>query len=60
MMSNMCKCEEMLEWVNSQLNDYPEDNLTDFEVYSFATLSLVKRQMEQMMGLESDDTDGDL
>ena len=55
----MCKCEEILEWVNSQLDEYPEENLTDFEVYSYATLSLVKRQIEQMMGVESDEGNGD-
>mgnify|MGYP000102793188 FL=1 len=56
----MCKCEEILEWVNNQLNEYPEEDLTDFEVYSYATLSLVKRQIEQMMGIESNESDGDL
>ena len=56
----MCKCEEILEWVNNQLNEYPEEDLTDFEVYSYATLSLVKRQIEQMMGVESNESDGDL
>jgi|LakMenE18May11ns_1017448.scaffolds.fasta_scaffold9953432_4 hypothetical protein len=56
----MCKCEEILEWVNSQLNEYPEENLSDFEVYSYATLTLVKRQIEQMVGVESNESDGDL
>lgn len=56
----MCKCEEILEWVNTQMEKYPEENMTDFEVYSYATLSLVKRQVEQMMGVESNETDGDL
>ncbi len=56
----MCKCEEILEWVNNQLNEYPEENLSDFEVYSYATLTLVKRQIEQMVSSESDESDGDL
>jgi len=56
----MCKCDEILEWVNSQLNEYPEENLSDFEVYSYATLTLVKRQIEQMVGVESNESDGDL
>jgi hypothetical protein len=56
----MCKCEEILEWVNSQLNEYPEENLSDFEDYSYATLTLVKRQIEQMVGVESNESDGDL
>jgi hypothetical protein len=56
----MCKCEEILEWVNTQMEKYPEENMTDFEVYSYATLSLVKRQVEQIMGVESNEADGDL
>ena len=56
----MCKCNETLEWVNSQLNEYPEENLSDFEVYSYATLTLVKRQIEQMIDADSNESDGDL
>jgi hypothetical protein len=56
----MCKCEEILEWVNIQLNEYPEENLSDFEVYSYATLTLVKRQIEQMVGVDSNESDRDL
>lgn len=56
----MCKCDEILDWVNNQLEEYPEENLTDFEVYSYATLTLVKRHVEKIMGIESNEGDGDL
>lgn len=56
----MCKCEEILDWVNSQLDEYPEESLTDFEVYSYATLTLVKRHVEQIIADKSNEGDGDL
>jgi hypothetical protein len=42
----MCDCEKILDWINEQQNQFPEEDMEDSQVYSYATLEMVKRQIE--------------
>jgi len=37
---------ELKEWIEKEQSTFPEENMTDQEVVIYATLQLVKRQIE--------------
>ena len=38
--------QELKEWIEKEQSTFPEENVTDQEVVIYATLQLVKRQIE--------------
>jgi len=51
----MCDCNKILEWIEEELDKFPDENMEDYEVYTFATLELVKRQIELFKKEEKED-----
>jgi tRNA A37 N6-isopentenylltransferase MiaA len=41
--------QELKEWIESEQSTFPEENMTDQEVVIYATLQLVKRQIEYIV-----------
>jgi hypothetical protein len=41
--------QELKEWVENEQSTLPEENMTDQEVVIYATLQLVKRQIEYIV-----------
>ena len=42
----MCDCKKIIDWIELQQIQFPEENLEDSQVYAYTTLEMVKRQIE--------------
>ena len=53
--SNMCDCQKIIDWIETQQNQFPEENLEDSQVYAYTTLEMIKRQIEICANEENED-----
>ena len=53
--NNMCDCQKIIDWIETQQNQFPEENLEDSQVYAYTTLEMVKRQIEIFANEEKQD-----
>jgi hypothetical protein len=51
----MCDCQKIIDWIESQQTQFPEENLEDSQVYAYTTLEMVKRQIEILVNEEKHD-----
>lgn len=54
-LSNMCDCQKIIDWIETQQNQFPEENLEDSQIYAYTTLEMVKRQIEIFANEEKQD-----
>jgi hypothetical protein len=53
--NNMCDCQKIIDWIETQQNQFPEENLEDSQVYAYTTLEMIKRQIEIFANEEKQD-----
>ena len=53
--NNMCDCKKIIDWIETQQNQFPEENLEDSQIYAYTTLEMVKRQIEIFANEEKQD-----